>query len=115
MEQLETGYQNKLEAQINLIERLKLEHAKEAEKLKIESENALKDIKYIYDQEKMVLDGRMEKQNNTIKLLQMRKDSANTNNLSDLKTQYVEEIHDLNLQLETFKQHSMEELQATRQ
>lgn len=45
----------------------------------------------------------------------MRKDSANTNNLSDLKTQYVEEIHDLNLQLETFKQHSMEELQATRQ
>ncbi len=38
-----------------------MEHAKETEKLKIESENALKDIKYIYDQEKMVLDGRMEK------------------------------------------------------
>lgn len=107
---METGCQNKLEAQKNLVERLKLEHEKEVEKMKAESENALKDIKYIYDQEKMVLEGRMEKQNNTIKLLQMRKDSANTNNLSDLKTQYVEEIHDLNLQLEAFKNHSHDEL-----
>ena len=58
----------------------------------------------------MVLDGRMEKQNKAIKLMQMRRESATNHNISDLENSHIAEIQDINQQLEAFKQHSMEEL-----
>ena len=44
----------------------------------------------------MVLDGRMEKQNKAIKLMQMRRESATNHNISDLENSHIAEIQDIN-------------------
>ncbi len=90
------------------VERMKLEHAVELERVKQQSEAAVKDIKYIYEQEKHGLEERLSKSHNEVLELQKQKDqglmgSTGTQNC-------INEIRELNAHLDAFKKQSQEEI-----
>jgi hypothetical protein len=95
-----------------IIEKLKSEHQKEIEHTKSTSEASLKDIKYIHQQEKLVLQERNEKQQTIIKSLQLQKESSNNSNISEMQANYVKEIKELNVHLNDYKKQHEEEVLA---
>ncbi len=98
------------------LEKLKAEHAKEIERTKQQEENTLKDIKYIYGQEKAALEARLEKAHNELKVARSTKEgNDNAANLQEMQAKYLEEIEELNSHLSSFKQQSQEEVETLKQ
>lgn len=96
-----------------LLEKAKCDHVQELEKTRQTYEAAMKEIKFIYEREKMINEARLEKANNEIRMLQSQKDSCNTSrNLHDIQETYLEEIRELNAQLDSYKKQAQEELDA---
>ena len=95
------------------IEKFKAEHGQELDKLKQSYESTLKEIKYIYEREKLINEGRLEKAYNEIKFLQSKNEGCNTSrNLNEIQDTYLEEIREMNEQLDTFKKQANEEMET---
>jgi DNA repair exonuclease SbcCD ATPase subunit len=95
------------------IEQLKEEHNKETTKMRMQSEASIKDIKYIYEQEKLVMEERIEKMQNIIQTLQLQRESTNTQiNMANSQIDYAAEIKHLSSNLEHFKKKHEEDLAA---
>ena len=108
-----------LDVQVRLLslnatmDKLKASHTKELERMKLQGENSLNDIKYIYGQEKMALEARLEKAYNELKITQSNKEGNYSSlNLQDMQSNYLDEIQELNAHLGSFKKQSQEEMNS---
>eukprot|EP00826_Nyctotherus_ovalis_P019827 TRINITY_DN16162_c0_g1_i1.p1 TRINITY_DN16162_c0_g1~~TRINITY_DN16162_c0_g1_i1.p1 ORF type:complete len:585 (-),score=185.01 TRINITY_DN16162_c0_g1_i1:184-1938(-) len=95
------------------VEKMKAEHLKEMEDVKRKSEASLEDIKYLYHQEKIALERRIEKMQAEMKMLEAQKEADSTQRqLCDLQANYISEIQELNSHLDSFKKQSHDEITA---
>lgn len=93
------------------MERLRSENKYELEKTKQDCENTLREIKFIYEREKLLVESRLEKANAEIKLLQSKRSSCDTSrDLNELQNNYIEQIQELSTQLDAFKKQSEEDV-----
>ena len=110
-EAMELDTQVKIANMNSFIEKIKAEHMKEMEDMKKKSEASLEDIKYLYQQEKMSLERRIEKMETEMKMREAQKENDNTQQqLCELQANYVNEIQELNLHLDSFKKQSHDEV-----
>lgn len=70
-EELENKLFQQTEMQNLELERLKKNHAIELEEQKVTSEQALVDIKYLYEQEKIKLEERLDKAHNELRMVRL--------------------------------------------
>ena len=95
------------------MEKMKQDHTKELDQMKQKCEISLEDIKYIYQQERISLERRLEKMQSELKLATSNKDTNSTQSqIQDLQTSYIEEIQELNSHLKAFQKQSQEEVQS---
>ncbi len=92
------------------IEKLQAEHAKEVERLQQQSERALSDIKYLHEQERLVLETRLDKLSNELRLAQSNPEPSASAHLQEIQNNYLDEIKELNAHLDAFKKQSQEEM-----
>ncbi len=93
------------------MEKMRTEHAAELGRVKEQSEAAINDIKYIYEQEKHGLEERLAKEHSEVLELQKLRDQGM---LGTGTQSCLDEIRELNAHLEAFKRQSQEELSALR-
>jgi DNA repair exonuclease SbcCD ATPase subunit len=88
----------------------KIELSKEAEKLKAMSENAVQDVKYIYEQEKIILNERVEKLQAQVKSLETHKEMISQVSANETQSNYIKEVKELNTHLEQYKREHEDEI-----
>ena len=93
------------------------EHGSEVESIKLQSENALNDIKYIYEQEKLAIENRLDKSKHNLKALELQTQDSGERpnlNLQEIQNNYLEEIQELNIHLDAFKKQSYDEIKSVK-
>jgi predicted DNA-binding protein (UPF0278 family) len=88
---------------------------KELEKMVLEKELIVKEIKHRYENEKTALESKLDKANSKIQLLQVKNDLSSSQNydklLTDLRQKYGSEIRDLQMTIDNLKINSFNEKQ----
>lgn len=88
---------------------------KELEKMVLEKELIVKEIKHRYENEKTALESKLDKANSKIQLLQVKNDLSSSQNydklLTDLRQKYGSEIRDLQMTIDNLKMNSFNEKQ----